>query len=56
VIEQHVAGADLGVPPKTPSPADSASRRLGAKPPVSDNAVYQELGVQSPRKRELWFD
>jgi hypothetical protein len=29
VIEQHVADADVAVPPKTPSPANSASRKLG---------------------------
>ena len=28
VIEQHAAGADVAVPPKTPSRANSAPRKL----------------------------
>jgi hypothetical protein len=43
VIELHVAGADVAVPPKTPSPADSAPRKLEYQIPVSDNPVYQAL-------------
>jgi hypothetical protein len=29
VIEQHVAATDVALPPKTLSPAKSASRKLG---------------------------
>ena len=28
-VIEHVAGDDVAVPPKTPSPANSASRKLG---------------------------
>jgi hypothetical protein len=41
VIEQHLAGADVAVPPKTPSPANLASRKLGYQIPVSDKGVSQ---------------
>jgi hypothetical protein len=39
VIERHVAAADVAVPPKTLSPAKSASRKFGYQTPVSDKPV-----------------
>jgi hypothetical protein len=46
VIEQNVAGVDVAVPPKTPSPANSASLGWATKLPVSENAVSQDLDRQ----------
>ena len=44
VIEQHAAGAEMAVPPKIPSPANSASRGCDTKIPVSEDAVSRDLG------------